>query len=163
MKELLTRLEKILILQAQIHQKLLDEAELKRLAIIGGSIEDMESILAREKELLSNSEKAEAARQTVAGELKALLNIDEEPLRVQSIIDRVGREAPGLDKARQALKQIIEKLRYRTRQNEELLKASIEHVNGFLKAVNDATASNQTYGRQGQNGKGSLRILDRTA
>lgn len=165
MNDQLLNLGKILKLLVQLHSRLLEEAELKRKAIIDGDIKAMEEILEREQKLIGDVEKADACRDKLMLGLKSALGVTTEPLTIRSLLEKLGESnmAKALDGVRTELKEVLDKLRYRSRQNEELLKASLEHVNGFLKMINESTVTNKTYDTKGRSGGGNLRLLDRTA
>lgn len=149
----------------QLHAALLAEAELKRTAIIEGDIVGMENILERENALIMGVESAEVTRSTLMEELAADLKVTKRPLTVSMLLERLPRspDTLSLAQAKDKLKSVLEKLRFRSRQNEELLKASIEHVKGFLKMISEASTVNKTYNHKGTTGRGNLRLLDRTA
>ncbi len=165
MEDQLVSLVKVITLLGQLHGKLLEEAELKRKAIIEGDIVLMEEILTREQDLISNVEKAEDLRVKLMAFLKATLKIEAEPITITALVERLPENPhiKQLDKARDVLKAVLDKLRYRSRQNEELLKASVEHVKGFLKMISEASTVNKTYSPKGQSGRGGLRLVDKTA
>lgn len=166
MKAIIDNLEEVLRQEIVLHASLLEEAEQKRSAVIKGDLPELEAILQREQALIAHVAEAEARRQELVEQARAALHITEEPLKM-SVLTTYLAKALGdtaikpLRQAGDGLKKILEQLRYRNRQNEELLKASIEHVNSFLKMVSQ-TSGTQTYDRKGQN-SGTLRLFDRTA
>lgn len=160
MNAIISELNAVLQAEAVLHQRLLEEAELKRSAIIYGRLPEMEQILARERELLAQVEQLEAQRMPLVEQARAMFDLAEEPFKLQQLVDKLGDEGKELAATRNTLKEVLDKLRYRNRQNDELLKASIEHVNSFLRLL--SKSGNPTYDRKG--GKNNNRSLfDRTA
>lgn len=164
MNDTLTRLEDLLARMTELHAQLLRLSEDKRQAIVEGNIDQMEGALVREQELILEVEAAEAERQEVVESLRGPMELGDGPLKLQTIIDKA--EAPQAERlatVHRLLREVVDKLRYRSRQNAELMKASMEHVEAFLRAIAEACAPRQGYGRDGLNRKGALSLLDRSA
>lgn len=162
MDPLIARLNAVLQQETVLHQTLLDEAEGKRGAIIAGRLPEMEEILVREKEVLKKVEELEQERLALVAETCQRYDLPGEPFKIQSLLDRLGAEGEELAATRAALKDVLNRLRLCNRQNDELLKASIEHVNSFLKLLSRSANPNCTYNRKGNN-TGNRSIFDRTA
>lgn len=165
MNPVLVNLEKILLHMAALYTKLVSEGELKRQAIIDGEVGSLEEVLEREYMLLEQIEKAEGMRITLSQQAEVELCIPKEdrPVKISRIIESAGANAESLKKAREILRKKLHKFRYRNRQNEELLKASIAHVNDFMSMVKNASGK-KTYNRNGgAMGANGLRFIDRTA
>lgn len=160
MNPLIAKLNAVLLREAALHAKLLEEAELKRDAIISGKLPVMEQILEREKAVLAEINGFEEQRQELVEQAREAFGVTAEPFKLQDLADRLGEEGKELSKTRQLLKQVLDKLRYNNRRNDELLKASIEHVNSFLRILSQN--GNKTYDRKG-NSNGSRPLFDRTA
>lgn len=164
MNEAFSRLEEVLVRLTELHARLLMEADAKRTAIIEGDIDAMEQSLARERELVVLVEAAELDRQAAVETLRAGLGLGEGPLKLTAIIEAADTDWAGrLRAVHVRLKDVVEKLRYRSRQNAELLKASMEHVESFLRALAEACAPKKGYGRDGRAQAGPVSLLDRSA
>lgn len=163
-KQLFANLEKILEQLAELHSCLLEAAERKRVVIIEGDIRMMEELLQLELGLVAEVEKAEVDREKIVADAVELLGLDSEKTKLVDIIDKLEPEtATGLRNVQERLRVIIDELRYRSRQNAELLKASMEHVEEFLRTVSEAASPEKGYGRDGKRLSGGLSLLDRSA
>ena len=165
MKSVLENLEAVLLHIAGIYAKLLEEGEQKRIAIIEGNVQMLEEVVAREYELLEAVNKAEKVRKALFEQAEVDFNIpeDKKPVKISYLLMLFGKRAAGLKVAQAKLKELLTQFRYRNRQNEELLKASIEHVNSFLSMIKNRAGVNKTYNRKGYGSGGGLSILDRRA
>lgn len=158
-------LEEVLELQADLHARMLIAAAGKREAIIAGDLPKLEKLLALEHKLLSEVEAAEDKRLSLVEVARQELDLDDQPVKLAVIIESAAEPfASRLAHVRERLCNILDELRYRTRQNGELLQAGIEHVQGFLHAVAEATRPQAGYGPDGRlAGFGSFRLLDKSA
>lgn len=158
----LQTLETVMHDHIRLHTELLDAAGRKRDAIITGDIDLMERTLATEYELIRQVESAETLRTVLVEQLRAEWGLDEEPLRMRTILEHAPEAAREvLGGLHEELRDLLDRLRYRSRQNAELLQASMEHVNAFLRLVQDATRQNPTYGREGQREGASRSLINR--
>ncbi len=160
MNPLIAKLNAVLLQEAALHQKLLEEAEAKRAAIIAGRLPEMEQILERERAIIAEVNRFEERRQELVLQTREKYQITQEPFKLQQLADLLGEEGKELAQTRQLLKEVLDKLRYSNRRNDELLKASIEHVNSFLRLLSQN--GNKTYDRKGNSG-GNRPLFDRTA
>lgn len=160
----LQALEAVLRNETELHASLLEAAEAKRNAIIDGDIDAMETVLKAEEQLIGLVEEAEVIRQDLVRSLQEELQIEQEPVKMSMILACIGEAGATLAKVHEELRAVLDKLRYRSRQNAELLKASMEHVNAFLHLVAQASANNASlYNKKGQRGAGNLGLLDHRA
>lgn len=163
MNEALTTLESVLIRETELHAALLRESEAKRDAIIQGDLDAMEATLDRERELVVLVEAAEVDRVQAVEAVREWMGLAE-PVKLSDIIAAApATQAGSLRRVHAALKDVIEKLRYRSRQNAELMKASMEHVEGFLRAIAEACAPRGGYGRDGRVHGKSASLINRSA
>lgn len=165
MKSVFENLEAVLLHIAGLYTRLVEEGERKRTAIIEGDVQLLEEVVAVEYEVLEAIEKAEKVRKALTEQAARSCGIPEEnkPVKISCFIALLGDKAAGLKKAQNTLKEVLTKFRFRNRQNEELLKASIEHVNSFLSMIKNRAGVNKTYNRKGYGNGGGLSILDRRA
>lgn len=158
----LQTLETVMRDHVRLHTDLLEAAERKRDAIIHGDIELMERTLAAEYELIRQVEAAEVMRTTLMEQIRTEWALEENPLRMRTILEHAPAEVrQPLAELHGELRGLLDRLRYRSRQNAELLQASMEHVNAFLRLVQDATRQNPTYGREGQREGASRSLINR--
>lgn len=163
MDEKIAQLTIVLKNETLLHQQLLEAAEQKRLAIIAGDVTAMEKTLVVEYDLLEKVHVAEKERLLLVNDLSAQLLIEITPITISAILEKIPAErGADLSTARQELKTVLEKLRIRTRQNAELLQASMDHVNSFLTMISNA-GNVQTYNRKGTCSRAPIRLLDRQA
>ena len=165
MSRILSELEDVLREEADLHARLLIAAEGKREAIIKGDLPMMEDILRKENALLHEVEAAEDRRVSLAQQAREDLGIDDSAVKLSLIISAAAEpHASRLQKVRESLRLILDELRFRTRQNGELLQFSLDHVEGFLRAIAEACTPDTGYGRSGKNSAPSgLRLLDQSA
>ena len=163
MKKAIENLEAVLLHMAALYMKLLEHAEVKREAIIAGDIVALEEIVESEYKLLEKVSKAEEMRVTLALQVEDECGIEpnERPAKLSRIISCLGDDGKKLGVAQARIKEVIEKFRYRNRQNEELLKASLAHVNEFMAMIKERAGKNRTYNKTGYDYGGGLSILDR--
>lgn len=164
MNALWTELEGILHRHVELHTELLAQAENKRAAIIEGDLDLMETTLAAEQRLIGEVEREEARRVAIMEQARDVLAISDEPIKLAMIVERLDEPAKSRIQAiHDRLKKVLDKLRYRHRQNGELLRVSIDHANAFLTLVAQALQGGPRYDRKGVQQGGSLRLLDQTA
>ena len=163
MKKAIENLEAVLLHMAALYMKLLEYAEVKREAIIAGDIVALEEIVKNEYALLEKVRKAEKMRVTLSAQVEEECAIAEaeRPAKLTQIIICLGAEGKGLELAQARIKEAVEEFRYRNRQNEELLKASLAHVNEFMAMIKERAGKNRTYNKTGYDYGGGLSILDR--
>ncbi len=164
MSVILTQLETILTCEVELHLQLLDAAEAKREAIIKGDLTSLENLLQHEQHLIGRVENEEARRLALVKEARRELELGTGPVKMKDIIAK----APSpwnrnLSHVRERLREVLDKLRFRTRQNAELLHASIEHANAFMRMVQEAAGGDSTYGRDGKRRLGTFRLLNKSA
>ncbi len=165
MKSTVDNLMAILEHMTALYAKLLKQAEAKRDAIIAGDITALEKILEQEYRLLEKVNKAEGMRSLLSDKLEDECGVarSKRPLKLKSLIALLGAKGKGLAEVQSKIKQVLERFRYRNRQNEELLKASIAHVDDFMNMIKGRAGKNTTYDKSGHNSGGGLSILDRRA
>lgn len=164
MKTTLNDLEAVLRREADLHARLLVAAEGKREAIIKGDLPGMEALLATEQDMLRQVEDAEVERQRLTQAARHALGLAGDDPKLAAIIQAAPEpHSARLAQVRTQLRDVLDEFRFRTRQNGELLKASIEHVEAFLRLVAEAARPGAGYGQKGKKVAGSLRLLDRSA
>jgi len=159
----LVLLEQVLDREAGLHERLLVAAEAKRQAILKGDLPAMEQLLREEQTLLGEVEREEKSREALAGRARASLGLPADA-RLAALIEKAGDPLGArLAAVRERLRAALDKLRYRTRQNAELLRASLQHVEAFLRTVLEAGDPDPQYGRDGRRAGAGLHLLDRSA
>ncbi len=157
-------LEATLTRQTALHRSMLEVAEMKRQSIISGNLEELEKSVSEEKKLVASIEEEEEKRLAIMPLVKRGLGLAEEADKLSDLTDRLPEpDRARMTKVRVELKGVIEECRKKTRHNAELLKASLEHVNSFLKAVNEAAHPETTYKKDGKRSHGGPSLLDRNA
>ncbi len=165
LKRAIGMLEAILIRQTGIHREMLAVAESKQQAIVKGDLELLEKTVAEEKQIVSRIEDEERKRLAVMPLVKNGLGAPEGMDKLADVIALMPEPDRGrMMTVRNELKEVLEATQIRTRHNAELLKASLEHVESFLRAVSDAAIPNKTYGNDGtKRSGGGPSIIDRSA
>ncbi len=165
MKSTVENLKAILEHMTALYAKLLKQAEAKREAIIAGDITALEKILEEEYRLLEKVNKAEEMRSMLSEKLEDECGVarSKRPVKLKSLIALLGAKGKELYDVQNKIKHVLEKFRFRNRQNEELLKASIAHVDEFMNMIKGRAGRNNTYDKSGHNSGGGLSILDRRA
>ncbi len=156
-------LEQVLTELAVLHEGLLVCAHHKREAILKGDIVKMEEILKDETALMNQVAGFEDKRKGLVDQASQELAIKSTPVKLAMIIERLSGDAKtALETVHARLKNALNSLQYRTRQNAELLAASMEHVNHFLSMVREVAGGKQksTYGPKGRNGGGQVKTFD---
>ncbi len=157
-------LEAILVRQTGIHREMLTVAGDKQTAIIKGDLALLERSVAAERKLVTGIEEEEKARLAVLPLVKKGLGAPAEVEKLTDVIALMPEpERSRMTAVRDDLKEVLEAVQIKTRHNAELLKASLEHVDSFLKAISDAAAPNRTYGNDGKKSGGGPTFIDRSA
>lgn len=150
--------------EIELHRSMVLAAGVKREAIISGDLPGLETILVREKELVAAIEEEENKRLAVQPLVRRGLGLGQDPGKLDDVINCLEGEAKAkLTKVRDELREVLNECRKRTRHNAELLKASLAHVDAFLKTVADATCPDANYGKNGRRVGGGQARLDRSA
>lgn len=157
-------LEAILVRQTEVHREMLDVAGRKQDAIIKGDLELLEKTVAEEKKLVVRIEDEEQKRLAVMPLVKSGVGAGEEVEKLADVIALMPEpERTTMTAVRAALKEVLEACQIKTRHNSELLKASLEHVEAFLRTLSEVSAKDQTYGKDGKKGGGGPTMIDRSA
>ena len=123
----------------------------------------MEKVLTTEYELVEQVEAQEKTRMQLVEKMAQFLQIADRPVKMDMLLAKLPEEMTGDLRARRAeLRDVLGKLRIRARQNAELLKASMEHVNAFMDLIAHA-GEVKTYNRRGGLERQQVRLLDRSA
>ena len=154
----------ILERETVLHEEMLAAAEIKQQVIIQGDLPGLEEIISREKELIAGIEEEEVKRKTVMPMLQKNLGMENEAQKLSDIVNLlVEPEKALLSGVREKLRQTLTACRIKTRQNAELLKASLAHVDAFLRTVSEAVSKDANYNKSGKRGGNSPALLDRSA
>lgn len=163
MNRFVQALAQIIQNETELHRQLLQAAEDKRVAIISGDIAAMENSLNREYDLVEKVEAQEQTRIALVEKMAEMLQIADRPVTMALLLEKLPANlAATLTPVRAELRALLDKLRFRTRQNAELLKASMEHVNAFMEMIARA-GEVKTYSRKGLVERQQVRLFDRSA
>jgi len=150
--------------EIRLHEPMLALAEQKRLAVIQGDLPALEAILEQERKLVADVEAGEAARELALRAARVAVGLPEGEGRLEEIVSRLSEPARSrIGGEREKLRSLLDELRKKSRHNAELLKASLAHVEAFLRAVADAARSDKPYGKDGRPTGGGGAFLDRNA
>ena len=159
----LAGLETMLGREIRLHEPMLALAEQKRVAVIQGDLPGLEAILEQERKLVAEVEKGAEAREAALRAARVAVGLPEAEGRLEEIMARLPEpERSRLGEEREKLRSLLDELRKKSRHNAELLKASLAHVEAFLRAVADAARADKPYGKDGRPAGGSA-FLDRNA
>lgn len=157
-------LEAILIRQTDLHREMLQVADEKRDAIVNGDLAKLEKAVSEEKKLVARVEDEEKRRLAVMPLIRSGLGLDDSVEKLADIVSRLPEpERSRLLGARDALKEVLEACQLKTRHNAELLKASLEHIESFLRSLSDAASPDANYRRDGRKSGGGPTLIDRNA
>ena len=157
-------LEATLRRQIGLHRRMLEMADAKRESIVKGDVESLEKTVAEERKLVAEIEEEEKKRLAVMPMVKRGLGLPDGNDKLSDLIESLPESMRGdLAAIRTELKGVIEECRRKTRHNAELLKASLAHVESFLKAVASASAPDANYKKDGKKNTGGPTMLDRNA
>lgn len=163
-KRAIGMLEAILLRQTVAHHQMLKVAEEKHQAIIKGDLALLEKTVTEEKKLVAEIEDEEKRRRTVMPLVKSGVGAPDDMEKLADIISLMPEpERAHMTKVRDDLRTVLEACQLKTRHNAELLKASLEHVEGFLRTISEATSPDKNYRRDGKKGGGGGGIVDRSA
>ena len=139
-------LETILARMEKTHRQLLEEAENKRKAIVEGDLAALEAIIAREKTLVAEIEKDEGRRLAASHIARRAFGLPEGRDKLSDLAQAAGEPWTGrLETLRTQMKEALTALRAKIRLNQELLKASLDHVAGFMQSIREASGAQTTY------------------
>ncbi len=163
LKRAVGMLEGILERQIEIHKEMIVVADAKKESIIKGDIALLENTVAEEKKLVGRIEEEEKKRQAVMPLVKKGLGLGDDVVKIIDVIEHLEEpEKNRLLAVRTELKELLETCQLKTRHNAELLKASIEHVETFMKSLNDAIQKDNIYNKEGKRAGGGPSIIDRS-
>jgi flagellar biosynthesis/type III secretory pathway chaperone len=163
LKRAIGMLEAILVRQTAIHRDMLVVAADKQDAIIKGDLEKLEKAVMDERALVAKIEDEENRRVAVMPLVKSGMKVPADVEKLEGIIDFMPEpEKTRMTAVRSELKTVLEECQIRTRHNAELLKASLEHVEAFLRSLAQETAKDNTYTRNGKKSGGGSGLIDRS-
>lgn len=164
LKRAIGMLDGILVRQTAVHQDMLTVAEAKQQAIIKGDLELLEKAVVEERQLVTKIEDEEKKRLAVMPLVRSGLGIGEEMEKLADVIALMPEpEKTRMTRVRDELKEVLEACQIKTRHNAELLKASLEHVESFLKTLAEESAKDTTYRKDGKKAGGGPGLIDRSA
>ncbi len=165
LKRAIGMLEATLKRQISLHRSMLELAAAKRESIISGDVGKLEETVKEEKKLVAAIEEEEKKRLAIMPMVKRGLGLAQDSDdKLADVIGRMeGPEQQELAAVREELRSLIEECRRKTRHNAELLKASLEHVDAFLRAVAEAASPNANYNNSGRKARNGPTIIDRNA
>ncbi len=162
LKRAIGMLEAILKREVDIHREMIAVAVNKRDSIIEGNIARLEGAVADEKKLVGRIEEEEKKRLAVMPLVKNGLGLALHVEKLRDVIEAMPEPERGrLLATRNELKQVMEESQLKARANAELLKASLEHLDSFMRSLNDAVQKDATYKRDGKKAGGGPSIIDR--
>lgn len=161
----LDTLLQVLARMEKLHRDLIAEAENKRAAIVEGDLVRLEGIIGRERLLVADVEKEETLRRTTVRIARRAFQLDGPVGKLAELIDVAPEPyAASLTTARDQLRAVIEELHQKTRLNQALLKASMDHVQGFLRTLREATGAQTVYNARAQTAQtGGRAFMDTNA
>lgn len=164
LKRVIGMLEAILLRQTVAHHQMLKVADEKQNAIIKGDLELLEKSVVEEKKLVAQIEDEEKRRLAVMPLVLKGLNAKSGVEKLSDVIALMPEaERERMTKVRDDLRDILEACQLKTRHNAELLKASLEHVDTFLRTLTEATSKDQNYRRDGRRGGSGGSMIDHSA
>lgn len=162
--DILDTVAQLLRTLANIHQELLALGEAKRQAIIGGDLAGLESLVGKEQALIAQAEQEDRRRELAMKMARKALGMAEGEGKLGDILERAGEpHRAAIEPLRARLVEIVEAVRYRSRLNTELIKASVAHADAFMKTLQNARRNDLTYSRKGGKTSGGQSMLDRSA
>jgi len=161
----LDTLEAVLRRLDAAHRKLLGEADLKRKAIVEGDLAGLEAIVGRERALVDTVRREEGRRLAAARVARQALGLPEAQGKLSDLTRAAGEPWAGrLETLRARLREALTALRAKVRLNQELLKASLDHVAGFLGSLREANGARPTYTARAQKAQsGGRPLMDTSA
>ncbi len=163
LKRAIGMLEAILSRQIDLHKQMLQVADDKRDAIMKGDLEKLEKSVVEERKIVAGIEQEEQSRLAVMPLIQTGLGLDKSVDKLADVIDAMPEpEKITMGKLRSDLKNVVETCHTKTRHNSELLKASLEHVEGFLRTLSEAAQTDVKYDNKGKRKGGGPSMLDRS-
>lgn len=164
LKRAIGMLEAILGRQIELHHAMLALADDKQNSIVAGDLEKLEKTVIEERKLVTQIEDEEKKRLTVMPMVKSGLGLDDSVEKLADVISRMPQpERDRMTEVRNTLKDLLEACQLKTRHNSELLKASLEHVESFLRTISEASSPDTGYRRDGKRSSGGPTMIDRSA
>jgi hypothetical protein len=157
----LAALTQILRTESDLHAEFLVALNTKRQAIIAGDIAAMEKTLATEYTIVEKIREQEELRRAATAALTPAGATA--PKNLTALLEKFpADETLELRAAQTRLREQLLQLRLKTRQVAELLKASLEHVTGFLQIVGEVGAG-KIYNREGKITPCGAQFINRSA
>jgi hypothetical protein len=163
MTEAMQELESILDEHAKQHLELLELEEAKRRAIIENDTARLDHITRQEEEIVQHVSVREEKRKACMAEIGPALGL-EANASMGDLLEAAPDWRESLQPKRDRLRKVLGDLSHRSKQNADLLCLSLDHIQSFFDALNEARSVSNTYSRGGGRKVGEhVRILDQTA
>ncbi len=164
LKRAIGMLEAVLNRQIALHRGMLKIADDKHDSVMRGDLEKLEKTVAEERKLVARIEEEEKNRRAVMPLVRSALKLPESVEKLPEVIAAMPEpERSRIAPVRNELKRLLEECQQKTRHNAELLKASIEHVEAFLRTISEAAKGDANYNQKGKKAGGGPTIIDRNA
>jgi len=162
MQQFAASLLSLMINFVTVYRQLADLAKEKTAVLVQGDVRRLETLLAKETELLLAAGKLEKQRIALLQEWRKDAGWTEENVTTQFVLDQLTDAAKeDIEKQTQELKRLIEELRAANVTNGELIERALHFVNYSLELMSGHDAGEMTYGANGYLGQQQGRkILD---
>ena len=161
------RLMKVLTEEDRVYEKLLGLFQSQRQAIIGGQVDELYSIVAKEEELVRKIEELEAERVAIVGVLAKKMNLASAKLTVSELSQMLAEtEAAQFTQVQRRILARIDELSRTNRRNASLIKSSLQLISAAMQNLLGAYPGGALYNGGGKPQGASRersRILDRRA
>jgi flagellar biosynthesis/type III secretory pathway chaperone len=147
MASLIEELTSTLNEELESYQRLLELSEKKTEILVNGHVPALQEITKEEQELAGRVFRLDKKRENVLKDICLVINKKSEDITLSTLIDLLGNqvnEREQLTEIDQALKETLEKLRFKNEQNKLLLNQSLDLVNFTINAIRSIQEYPQT-------------------
>lgn len=141
----------VLSREAEVYEGILKLAQNKTDIIVGGKVSNLENITRLEQSLIFKIRDIEDEREELLGKLSKQLNVEPSEITVSELIKHLEKgQAVELERARQRIVSILNKLRNANELNAKLIRNSLEYIDFSINLISAVDSGNNNYGNSGQ-------------
>ncbi|MFZ5986024.1 MAG: flagellar protein FlgN [Bacillota bacterium] len=137
--------------EARIYEDILKISKNKTDIIIKGKVSELENITKLEQSLILKMGKLENIRESLVGEISALLNINPSEITVSELLKYLDNDqAKRLQAYRDSMADMLKELKNTNELNSKLIKNSIDYIDFSINILSNTQTDGNNYSKSGQ-------------
>lgn len=158
--EIAKALTEVLNQESDIYDTLSRISNNKTNLIVGGKVNELESIVKIEQSLVMKISKLEAEREKIVEKICSFLGIKPEEVTLSSLTEQLGQdESAELRACQERIVKNINSLKNSNDLNSRLIKNSLEYIDFSINMMTSIDTVNNSYGSSGHTGDTKKRNL----